>query len=84
MNILVTGGLGYIGAHIVKYLNQNCKNYKVVVTDISDIKENNNFRNSYVVMAKLFYYEIFNQVKFRKLAKNLISIRTIGEPNVQK
>jgi len=44
MNILVTGGLGYIGTHVVKYLTQNCTKYKVIVTDISELKGDNGFK----------------------------------------
>lgn len=41
MNILILGGLGFIGQNLTKYLS---KNHKVVIVDIRDVNINNYFK----------------------------------------
>ncbi len=58
MNILVTGGIGYIGSHVVKQLSEN-KDLKIVVID--DLI-NNNF-STVNTLEKLFLKENFEFIK---------------------
>jgi UDP-glucose 4-epimerase len=50
--ILVTGGLGYIGSHIVKKLLED--NYKVIVIDLK--KDKHNYHSEYTLDKRLLIY----------------------------
>ena len=72
MNVLITGGAGFIGSHLAEYLVLNYKIKKVVVID--NIKDGSikNLKN--VVNSKKFYFykrDIRNFDKIQKLFKNI-------------
>jgi dTDP-glucose 4,6-dehydratase len=73
-NILITGGAGFIGSHLVKYFVKKYKNYNIINLDkltyasnISFLDEINNFENYFFVEADICDFikieEIFNKYK---------------------
>lgn len=68
MNVVVTGGAGYIGSHVCKELKRNNFN-PIVIDNLSDGNKN------FVKWGKL---EILNIVSFRKVSKILKKYKPIG------
>jgi dTDP-glucose 4,6-dehydratase len=73
-NILITGGAGFIGSHLVKYFVKKYKNYNIINLDkltyasnISFLDEINKFKNYFFVEADICdlnkIEEIFNKYK---------------------
>ena len=73
-NILITGGAGFIGSHLVKYFVKKYKNYNIINLDkltyasnISFLEEIKNFENYFFVEADICdlikIEEIFNKYK---------------------
>ena len=73
-NILITGGAGFIGSHLVKYFVKKYKNYNIINLDkltyasnISFLDEIKNFENYFFVQADICdlkqIKEIFNKYK---------------------
>jgi len=73
-NILITGGAGFIGSHLVKYFVKKYKNYNIINLDkltyasnISFLDEIKNFENYFFVQADICdleqIQEIFNKYK---------------------
>ena len=73
-NILITGGAGFIGSHLVKYFVKKYKNYNIINLDkltyasnISFLDEIKNFENYFFVQADICdleqIREIFNKYK---------------------
>lgn len=73
-NILITGGAGFIGSHLVKYFVKKYKNYNIINLDkltyasnISFLDEIKNFENYFFVEADICdlikIEEIFNKYK---------------------
>ena len=73
-NILITGGAGFIGSHLVKYLVKKYKDYNIINLDkltyasnISFLDEIKNFENYFFVQADICdleqVQEIFNKYK---------------------
>ena len=73
-NILITGGAGFIGSHLVKYFVKKYKNYNIINIDkltyasnISFLDEIKNFENYFFVQADICdlkqIKEIFNKYK---------------------
>jgi dTDP-glucose 4,6-dehydratase len=73
-NILITGGAGFIGSHLVKYFVKKYKNYNIINLDklsyasnISFLDEIKNFENYFFVQADIcdleHIQEIFNKYK---------------------
>ena len=73
-NILITGGAGFIGSHLVKYFVKKYKNYNIINLDkltyasnISFLDEIKNFENYFFVQADICdleqTQEIFNKYK---------------------
>ena len=59
-NILITGGAGFIGSHLVKHFVKKYKNYKIINVDkltyasnVHFLKEINNFKNYTFVQADI-------------------------------
>ena len=73
MNILVTGGAGFIGSHIVDYLLKNTK-YKIKIVDnlfsgsLNNIKHNLKY---YPDRLNFIYGDISNLEVCRKVSKNI-------------
>ena len=59
-NILITGGAGFIGSHLVKYFVKKYKNYNIINIDkltyasnLSFLEEINAFENYFFVQADI-------------------------------
>ncbi len=64
MNILVTGGYGFIGSNFVKYLNKNYPDYKVIIVDkLTYASINRDVPN------KLYIENISNKFKIAEIVK---------------
>jgi dTDP-glucose 4,6-dehydratase len=77
-NILITGGAGFIGSHLVKYFVKKYKNYNIINLDkltyasnISFLDEIKNFENYFFVEADICdlikIEEIFNKYKIANI-----------------
>ena len=75
-NILITGGAGFIGSHLVKHFVKKYKNYNIINVDkltyasnIHFLNEINNFKNYTFVQADICNLneieEIFKKIKFQ-------------------
>ena len=71
-NILITGGAGFIGSHLVKHFVKKYKNYNIINVDkltyasnVHSLKEINNFKNYTFVQA-----DICNSNEIEEIFKN--------------
>ncbi len=73
-NILITGGAGFIGSHVVKYFVKKYRNYNIINLDkltyasnISFLEEIKNFKNYFFIQGDICdmekVQEIFNKYK---------------------
>ena len=65
-NILVTGGAGYIGSHIIEILIKKNKNVFIIDNLTTGYKKLINKK------AKFFKLDILNTKKLKRLLKNII------------
>jgi len=68
-NILITGGAGFIGSHLVKYFVKKYKNYNIINVDkltyasnVNFLKEINNFKNYNFVQADICNFSKIQEI----------------------
>ena len=76
-NILITGGAGFIGSHLVKHFVKKYKNYNIINVDnltyasnIDFLNEINNFKIT--LLFKLIYATLIKLKKFSLIIKFLM------------
>ena len=68
-NILITGGAGFIGSHLVKYFVKKYKNYNIINLDkltyasnISFLDEIKNFKNYFFIQGDICDLEKIQEI----------------------
>ena len=78
MNVLITGGSGYIGKYLINYLDANNKCKITVLTRQKKINIVNN-------RISFFYYKEFSNINFRKVFSKIdVIIHLISKQHVTR
>ena len=91
MNILITGGLGYIGSHLVTFLEK--KHNTVIVDNLCNSKINTLYSLEKILKKKIIFYKVdINTKSIRNILKlnkidlviHLASLKSVNESIFKK